>query len=161
MRRAGYRLRYNVLYYKKCKGNIKPIDYVVWAYSMLEKEYFSPSLSILASLKEPLNLFEVEQFFERAKRELGLTEPTYEESVGDYVQYLIQQILLDKQKAIEIAYEIYTILRDHNNDEKTYRWYEISEMIDDFQYGDNVNNITQDMLIKIILQEAEKQLERD
>lgn len=153
----------NVLYYKKFEGNVRSVDYVVWACSMLENEFSSPSLSlsILASLEEPLNIFEVEQFFERAKRELKLTQPTYEESVEGYVQYLLQQILLDKQKAIEIAYDIYTILREHFDNEKVYRWYEISEMIDDFQYGDNVKNITQDLLVKVILQEANNQLERD
>ncbi|GLC88297.1 hypothetical protein [Lysinibacillus piscis] len=149
-----------LLYYKKLKGNVLPVDYVKWAYQMLENEFSSQTLTILATLEEPLNSFEVEQLFKRTLNELKLTEPSYEESAEFYVQYLLQQILLDNNNAIAIAHEIYQVIREHSTHEKVSNWYEISEMIDDFQYGDNVNNITQDFLIQVIVQEVNKQLKK-
>ncbi|WP_342471550.1 hypothetical protein MHH70_11625 [Metasolibacillus sp. FSL H7-0170] len=89
-----------------------------------------------------------------------MTEPSYEESVEFYVQHLLQQIILDANNAINIGYEIYQVIRDHFANEKVGIWYEISEMIDDFQYGDNVKSITQDFLIRFIVQEAKNQLEK-
>lgn len=151
------------LYYKKFKGNVLPTDYVSWAYKMLGNGLSSPSLNILATLEEPFNIFEVEQFFKRAINELRLTEPSYEESAEGYVQYLLQQIILDNESAIDIAYEIYKVLREHFDFDykKLANWYEISEMIGDFRYGDNVKNITQDALVEVIVQEANKQLEKN
>ena len=63
-----------------------------------------------------------------------------------------------KNIAIEIAYELYKVSCEHINTENSSKWYEISEMIDDFRYGDNVANITQDNLIRVIVQEAKNQL---
>ncbi len=142
------------LYYKKFEGNVLPADYISWAYKMLENGFSSPSLNILASLEEPFNIFEVEQFFIRAINELSLPEPSYEESMEGYVQYLLHQIMLDNESAINSAYEIYKVLRENFDNEKVDIWYEISEMMDDFHYGDNVKNITRESLIKIIVQEA-------
>ena len=56
------------------------------------------------------------------------------------------------------AYDIYKITREHFLEEEHDRWYEISEMIDDFLYGDNKNDITRTDLIEAIVLEAEHQL---
>ena len=59
-----------ILYYKKFKGEEMPINYINWANSMLENENSTTSLNILASLREPLNIFEIEEYFKRALGEL-------------------------------------------------------------------------------------------
>ena len=150
------------LYYKKYKSYVAPVDYVNWAIKLLENKLSSPSLNILASLREPLNIFEVERYFKNAVFELKLPEPSHKESAEGYVQYLLQQIILGNGNVIDTAYEVYKILREYldYDDEKLIVWYTISEMIDDFYYGDNINNITEDFLLKVITREADVQLEK-
>lgn len=150
----------NRLFYIISEGQIEAKDYVKWAYSMVENKYTSPALNTLAFLEEPLNIFEVEQFFKRVLEELNLDEPTYEEQRNGQIQYLLQQIILEKDYAIRNGSEIYKIYRnnfdyDHH---KTLVWYEISEMIDDFQYGDNINNYSEELLVQTIIQKAKEQI---
>ena len=147
-----------ILYYKKFKGNEIPVDYVNWAYSMLERGISTTSLNILASLSEPLNIFEIEDYFKRALGELNMVEPSIEECAKYYIRHLLRQIINDKNNAINLAYEIYEVVREHFINEELEIWYEISEMIDDFRYGDNIRKITQDYLITSIVQESNKQL---
>lgn len=84
-----------------------PVDYVNWAFSMLENEFSTTSLNILASMKEPLNIFEVKEYFKRALGELSMAEPSYEECAKYYISNLLRGILDDKNNAINFAYEIY------------------------------------------------------
>ena len=147
-----------ILYYKKFKSNEIPIDYVNWAYSMLERGISTTSLNILASLSEPLNIFEIEDYFKRALDELNMVEPSIEECAKYYIRHLLRQIINDKNNAINLAYEIYEVVREHFINEELEIWYEISEMIDDFRYCDNIRKITQDYLITSIVQESNKQL---
>lgn len=115
-------------------------------------------LNVLVSLKKPLNIFEVDEYFNRAINELNIARPSYEESARHYVQYLLREIVDDPSKAIDNAYDIYKIAREHFLDEEQDIWYEISEMIDDFLYGDNIKNITRTSLTKVIVLESEHQL---
>lgn len=150
-----------ILYYKRFKGNVMPIDYINWANCMLENENSTTSLNILASLREPLNIFEIEEYFKRALGELSMTEPSNEECAKYYIRHLLRVILNDKNKALNLAYEIYEVVREHFFNEELeiwYIWYEISEMIDDFRYGDNPRNFTHEFLITIIVHETNKQL---
>lgn len=148
-----------VLYFKKLEGTVLAIDYIEWAFTMLHNRMSTPSLNILASLTEPLNIFEVEDYFNRALYELDITEPSYEDSAKHYVRYLLRQIVDDPGLAIENAYKVYTIARDHFLDEEQDRWYEISELIDDVLYGDNSKNITQAYLTQLIVQVSKQQLD--
>ena len=147
-----------ILYYKKFKGTEKAIDYVHWAYHMLENEVSTTSLNIHASLRAPLNIFEVEDYFNRALDELGIEVPLFEECAKCYIRFLLMQIVDDNNKAIDLAYEIYEVIREHFSNEELNKWFEISEMIDDYRYGDNIDNFTKEFIITIIVQEAKKQL---
>lgn len=138
-----------------------PIDYINWANSMLENDNSTTSLNILVSLREPLNIFEIEEYFKRAMSELSMKEPSNEECAKYYIRHLLKEILNDKNKALNLAYEIYEVVREHFFNEELeiwYIWYEISEMIDDFRYGDNPRNFTHEFLITIIVHETNKQL---
>lgn len=150
-----------ILYFKKFKGEEMPIDYINWANSMLENDNSTTSLNILVSLREPLNIFEIEEYFKRAMSELSMKEPSNEECAKHYIRHLLKEILNDKNNAINLAYEIYEVVREHFFNEELeiwYIWYGISEMIDDFRYGDNPSNITHEFLISIIVHETKKQL---
>ena len=125
---------------------------------MLENEVSTTSLNILASLREPLNIFEVEDYFNRALDELDIEEPLYEECAKCYIRYLLIQIVDDNNKAMNLAYEIYEVIRENFTDEELDKWFEISEMIDEYRYGDNIKNLTNDFIITIIVDLAKKQL---
>ena len=146
-----------ILYYKKFERKVLTKDYIDWAICMMHNGKSKPSLNILVSLTEPLNNFEVEDYFNKAVNELDIAEPSYEESAKHYVRYLLRQIVADPSIAIDNAYEIYTIVSEHSLDEEQESWYEISEMIDDFLYGDNIKNITRSFLNKVIVEVSERQ----
>ena len=148
-----------ILFYKLYKGEVQPVDYVNWATQMLREGISTHSLNILASLKEPLNIFEVEDYFKRASKELNLKESTKEESAQFYITYLLKTIIENKNNSICVAYEIYEIVREHVSSEEPSIWFEISEMIDDYRYGDNKAMITEDILINKIGEIAKKQLQ--
>ena len=147
-----------VLYYKIFERKVLATDYIVWAFHMLHNEKSTPSLNVLVSLIKPLNIFEVEEYFNRAINELNIAKPSYQESARHYVRYLLRDVIDDSSKAIDNANDIYKIVREHFPDEEQDIWYEISEMIDDLLYGDNIKNITRTSLTKVIVLEAEHQL---
>ena len=150
----------NLLYYKIYEGDVKPSDYIKWAINMLDNECSSASLNILSALEEPLNIFEVEDYFNRASSEIGLEKPSHKECAQYFIHHLLDTIMRDEKNAIEIAYEIYIVSNEHINTENLSisKWYGISEMIDDFRYGDNVAKLTRSALISVIVQEAKRQL---
>ncbi|WP_303971415.1 hypothetical protein [Sporosarcina ureae] len=150
-----------VLYYKIFERTVLATDYIEWASYMLNNGKSAPSLNVLVSLSKPLNIFEVEGYFNRAITELNIAKPSYEESARHYVQYLLREIINDPSKAIDNAYDIYKIAREHFLDEEQEIWYEISEKIDDVLYGDNIKDITRTSLTKIIVLESEHQLKNE
>ncbi|WP_458354237.1 hypothetical protein [Peribacillus frigoritolerans] len=147
-----------ILYYKKFEGSVKSIDYVNWAIHMLEEDFTTQSLNILSSFSEPLNIFEVEDYFSRIIRELSLQEPLHEECAKYYIYELLRKIINGEEDVLEIAYEIYNVIREHFTNEELSVWYDISEKIDDYRYGDNITKITKGDLITTIVSEAKKQI---
>lgn len=147
-----------MLYYKIFEKKVEPVDYVNWAIKMLENSDTSTSLNILSSLSENLNIFEVEGYFHRAVRELGIEESSQDECSKYYFCYLLKQIIDNESNAINYAYEIYQVVREEFVNEELNIWYEISEMIDDYRYGDNVEGITRESLITTIVKVAKKKL---
>ncbi|WP_375122131.1 hypothetical protein [Lysinibacillus sp. RS10] len=127
----------------------------------MEDGYSSSSLNILSSLRKPFNVFEVENYFRRASKELGLLKPSYKECAIHYIRHLSEKILEDESLAIDIACEIYGVYRDLDYPEELSEWYYISEIIDDFGYGDNTLKLTKEALITSIVKEAESQLIRN
>lgn len=149
-----------LLFYKIYQGDVKPIDYVDWSLNMLENDCSSFSLNILSSLREPLNIFEMEDYFRRAFRELDLQEPSYEVCAAKYIQYLSKKILEDENNALEIAYDIDMVVRDLDYPEGLEEWCNINDMINDFLYRDNISNLSKDVLMTTIVKAAKNQLRR-
>ncbi|WHY03235.1 hypothetical protein [Neobacillus sp. DY30] len=150
-----------ILFYKIHQGEVDPIDYINWALKMLENNNDSFSLNILSSLSEPLNIFEVEDYFKRTLRELKMQEPTFEECAQYYIQQLAKRIPEEENSAIDLAYKIYEIARELDNYDGLEEWYNISEMIDDFRYGDNISHLSKVALIVTIAKEVKKLLSRN
>ncbi|WP_028391412.1 hypothetical protein [Bacillus cihuensis] len=149
-----------ILFYKIHHSNVKPIDYINWALKMLESDRSSCSLNILSSLGEPLNIFEVEHYFRKALNELDIQEPSYKECAEFYIQHLSKKIIKDENNAIDIAYQIYVVARDLDYPEDLEEWCNISEMIDDFRYGDNQSKLSKVSLIVTIVKEAKNHIRR-
>ena len=148
----------NMLYYKIYEGDVKSRDYIKWAMNMLDNDCSSTNLNILSGLEEPLNIFEVEDYFNRASREIDLRVPSREECNQYYKIHLLKTILEDKNNAIDLAYEVYKVVREEINTEVFSRWFELSEIIDDFLYSDNVENLTRTYLTSVIVQVAKNQI---
>lgn len=148
-----------LLFYKKCKGIVQPVDYINWAAYMLKKDVSSPSLGILASLYEPYNIFEVEDYFLRACKELCLQAPIYEECVKAYMYELLKKILHNNEEIFKIADELYLIICEHFSHEELSIWFDISEKADDFRYGDNTSQITKEKIQQMIVEAARHILE--
>lgn len=149
------------IFYKIYKGDVNSHDYISWALKMLHNECSSYSLNILSSLKEPINIFEVEEYFRRSLRELNLEEPSYDECALYYIGYLSRKILGDEDNAIDIADEIHDVVRDLDYPEDLEEWINICDMIDDYRYGDNHSKLTKAALIMMIVNGAKNQLERN
>ncbi len=150
------------MFYKKYQNqNVNAVDYINWAFSMLENNYSSFSLNILSSLREPLNIFEVEDYFGRALSEMELQEPSYEECARYYILHLSKKILRDKNNAFDIVYDINTVIRDIDYPEDLEEWFTISDMIDEFHYGGYNFKLTKDELIATIMNEAKKSVENN
>ena len=87
----------NLLYYKIYEGDVLPSDYIKWAMTMLNNDCSSISLNILSVLEEPLNIFEVEEYFHRATREIKLRKPSYEECAQYFIRHLLETIVADEK----------------------------------------------------------------
>ncbi|PGZ90953.1 hypothetical protein [Bacillus sp. AFS029533] len=80
----------NILYFKIYEHEVTSSDYVNWAIEMLLNDYLTDSLIILASFIEPLNIFEVEDYFQRSIKELNISKPTHQECAGYYKSHSIR-----------------------------------------------------------------------
>ncbi len=151
------------LFYKIYQNHkdIKSVDYINWALTMLEDNCSSFSLNILSSISEPLNIFEVEDYFRRALSEMELQEPSYEECVRYNILQLSEKLLQDKKNVFEIVYDINLVIRDIDYPEDLKEWFIISDMVDEFQYGGNDFNLTKEEVITAIMDEAKNQLKNN
>lgn len=157
----GRAMETQLLFYKKYRNTVNSSDYIEWALKMLEKDYDSHSLYILASLREPINIFEVEDYFWRAFGELNLAEPTYVECAYSYIICLSHKILVSTSScAMEIADAIFEVVRDLDYPGDLEDWYKVSEKVDGYRYGYNGSEISKDTLISIILDTAAKYIRK-
>ncbi|WP_129692260.1 hypothetical protein [Gottfriedia acidiceleris] len=79
----------NILYFKIYENEVTSSDYVNWAIEMLLNDYITDSLINLASFNEPLNIFEVEEYFQRSIKELNISEPTHQACEEYYKSHII------------------------------------------------------------------------
>lgn len=142
------------LYYKKYIGTVQASDYIEWANHHL----YMGTLEVkkLASMKGSLNLFEIEAMFADAMKALQIKAPSGELCVHNHIRHLHSQLLLPSEDSILIVKEIYECTIEHDLLEEQLNWQGISDAIDDFQYGDNLQNYTRDMINEMIIAYARR-----
>ena len=136
------------LYYKKYKSTVEACDYVKWAQHMLYMDCHE--IAKLASMKEPLNLFEVESMFERSMKAIGREEPREEDCVAYHLKELHAKLLMPNVEAISIVKELYRCVITEDLFEEQMRWHEASELVDYFEYDVTCNMEIEELSEKII-----------
>ncbi|GGA78637.1 hypothetical protein [Ornithinibacillus halotolerans] len=142
------------LYYKKYTDTVKPTDYVEWAISSLHMDVLE--IKKLASMKEPYNLFEIEDMFEKAMKAIQREAPTIEVCVHNHIKQLHSHLLLSNKHAMDIVKELYQCALNYELIEVQMEWQEISDAMDDLQYGDNLYQYTEEKINDWIVTHARK-----
>ncbi len=144
------------LYYKRYTGTVKSMDYVEWAKGSLYLDM--PEINKLASMyiKEPLNIFEIEKMFDDAIKCIQLVAPSKEQALNNHLKRLHSQLLRPTKETISLVKEMYSCTIEHNLFEEQLKWQEISDAIDEYQYGDNQNGYTEDKINEMIVTHARK-----
>ncbi|NEU32114.1 hypothetical protein GN156_15265 [bacterium LRH843] len=151
----------NILFYKIQKGTVSTEDYVNWSYSLLEKDITSPSVNILSSFSFDDNIFEVEMYFKRALDELAIMKPNFEICACAYIGLLANKIIKsnDHKEIFNLADMIFQVIAiEIDNSDDLYGWFEISELIDRFDYDDKSFVLNEEDVILKINNEAENLL---
>ena len=87
-------------------------DYVDWAVACLESDLDTKNIRILASLRNAASPSEVEDYFNRCLKDLGLTMPDHRECLFEYARGLAQQILSGDLAPLEGCSQIYRIVHE-------------------------------------------------
>ncbi|WP_010096242.1 hypothetical protein [Ornithinibacillus scapharcae] len=144
------------LYYKIYTDRVQPTDYVKWAYHALYLDDLNVKKLASMSMKEQLNIFEIEQMFEDAMNSLQREIPSKEQCIDFHLQQLHVRLLTPTEHAMTIVKEIYDCAIQHELLEEQIKWQGISDVMDDFQYGDNDHGYTLDKIHQMIVTHARK-----
>lgn len=135
-------------------GTVQATDYVEWANSYLYMDFLE--IKKLASMKGKLNIFEIEKMFADAMNSIQREAPSKEQCVDYHLKCLHSQLLMPKKNAMSIVKEIYACIIANDLFEEQMNWQEISDAIDDFQYGDNCYGYTLDKINEMIVAHARR-----
>ncbi|MCM3227369.1 hypothetical protein [Terribacillus saccharophilus] len=143
------------LYYKKYTDTVQASDYVAWAIDHL---YSEPTAEInkLASVRGQLNIFEVEEMFEAARKSMQYEEPSEEKCVSFHVRQLHSQLIMPNERVLSIVKEIYDCAITHDLTEIQMNWQDVSDAIDEFQYGGNPDSYTLEKIHNLIVMHARR-----
>lgn len=97
---------------QRAKRNGDAADYIAWAHRRLQVGDESPALLKLSALTEETKIFEVESYFQKALRELGLELPTLDGY--ETIKMLARDILstTDDEEINRLAREIFHLVAD-------------------------------------------------
>jgi hypothetical protein len=122
------------LFYARATNRLFASEYVEWAISMLERDFDSRSLRILAGL-DGGNVFEADDYFRRVLRELHISEPDFKTSVRAYACELATLIVagtLDPKDGVRQLYRI-CLAAEYAKDFMV--WFYLDDALDDIQAG--------------------------
>jgi hypothetical protein len=156
VKKGEYILDFLELYYKKYTDTVKASDYVEWACHHLHMDLLEIKKLASMEINESLNLFEIEEMFEQARFALQWKAPSKEQCIQYYIKKLHAQLLVPTENAIFIVKEIYRCTITHDLSEEQLKWQELSDVIDDFQYGDNQNGYSEKQIDRMIISNARK-----
>lgn len=144
------------LFYKKYTHTVQASDYVEWAKEHLHMDILEIKKLASMSVEDSLNIFEIEKMFADIMEALQQAPPSEKECFLFHVKSLHKQLLLPSKTAISIVKELYDCTIEHDLMDEQLNWQEISDAIDDFQYGDNQNGYTEEKIKKMIIPQARK-----
>ena len=128
---------------KRALGQVFADDYIDWAIAMLMEDYDSPNLRILAGLDRRSSFFEVEAYFLRSIKELGIEEVEPENAIRSYACETAQQIIdgqfTSPHQAIETMYRLWLqlwVARGYNYDPDYEIWIELHEALTSIHIGE-------------------------
>lgn len=133
---------------------MQALDYVKWANHHLYMDFLE--VKKLASMKGQLNIFEIEKMFADAMKRIQREVPSKEQCADYHVKCLHSQLLLPTPNAFLIVKEIYDCTIAHGLFDEQMNWQEVSDAIDDFQYGDNYYGYTLDKINEMIVLHARR-----
>lgn len=132
------------LYFKKYTSQLEAVDFIQWAQDHL---YLDDSMTKrLASMPVDSNFFEAQELFKKVRNLHQLEEPTELECAKHRLKSLHAELIKPESDAINLVNEIYRLTIDFDLAEEQLVWLEISDAIDDFKYGDNLSEMTEDAL---------------
>ncbi len=128
----------NLLFYKIQKGTVTTHDYINWSHGLLSNEISSPSLNILSSCSPFDNIFQIESYFNRSLKELGIEQPAFEACARVYIDFLAMKIIeTDDHKRIfhlvDRIFKVVAVEMDYPDD--LFPWIEICEWMDRINYN--------------------------
>ncbi|MBP3952544.1 hypothetical protein [Bacillus suaedae] len=144
------------LYYKRYTNTVQVADYVEWANHCLYLDVLEIKKLASMGMGEQLNLFEIEAMFAEAMKSIQMTPPSKEECLDDHFKRLHAQLLLPSENAMLIVQEIYHFAIEYELVEEQMNWQELSDMIDDFQDGDNHYGYTMAKINEMIIGHARR-----
>lgn len=113
---------------------LKKDDISNWAIKCLEKGFDSKSLRMIATLNRFDSPFQSDDYFNRALKELGWGKIERNDCLMEYSKILAQKIVEDKVDPLEASEVIYQILVELDYPSELQGWFEIDEMIFDYNY---------------------------
>jgi len=105
-----------------------------WAIKCLEKGYDSKSLRILSSMSKWDSASELGNYYQRSLNELGWDKIEKQEYLMRYAEILAQEIIQDKTDPIKASRDIYQILINLDYPSELQSWFEIDEIICDYEH---------------------------
>lgn len=105
-----------------------------WAIRCLEKGFDSKSLRMLASMSKWDSSFELGEYFQRSLKELGWDKIEKRDYLMRYSKILAQEIIENKIDPIKASKNIYQILIELEYPSELHGWFDLDEMIYDYEY---------------------------
>jgi hypothetical protein len=124
------------LFFARATHRLFASEYVDWAISMLEQDFDSRSLRILAGL-DGTSLFEADDYFRRVLRELQIPELDFDSSVRAYACELCERVLageLDARSGVRELYKL-CLAADYAKDFRV--WLQLDDGLDSIEAGDH------------------------
>ncbi|SKA92660.1 hypothetical protein [Sporosarcina newyorkensis] len=136
------------LLYKKYTGYDTPADYVRWAEEIIYLDM--DEVKMLASMRPPLQPFEINEMFEKAVRAIGWELPSERDCALFHINLLHQHLLFNSDEVFANVKEIYNCSIQYDLEEKQLQWHEPSEWVDQFQYDKAFVLSKEEVIEKII-----------
>jgi hypothetical protein len=108
-------------------------DFIAWAVDEMVAGRYSDALAVLAGFDESVSSFELREYFQKAKRELGLSEPTKPEAIQCYSTHLAQSVLEPGSDYRPIVTKLSALCYSNDYPSHLMEWYELEDGLCDIE----------------------------